>query len=116
LSYIQFVNALHSKKTKEKYTEFLNTFLTYADIGCDEILQMEPKQVQSLLIQYIIDMRDRMKLAPNSMKVRLAAVKTFFQLNDLTGINWFKVKKYTGEFYRIAEDRPYKRGRDQKNV
>jgi hypothetical protein len=68
-----------------------------------------PKQVQSLLIQYIIDMRDKMKLAPNSMKVRLASIKTFFQLNDFDRINWFKVKKYTGEFYRIAEDRPYKR-------
>jgi integrase len=109
VSYIQYVNALHSKKTKEKYTEFLNAFLTYADIGCDEILQMEPKQLQSLLIQYIIDMRDKVKLAPNSMKVRLAAVKTFFQLNDFDGINWFKVKKYIGEFYRVAEDRPYKR-------
>jgi len=31
-----------------------------------------------------------------------------FQLNDLDGINLFKVKKYTGEFYRIADDRPYK--------
>lgn len=92
MSYIQYVNALHSKKTKEKYTEFLNAFLTYADNGCDEILQMEPKQVQSLLIQYIIDMRDKMKLAPNSMKVRLASIKTFFQLNDFDGINWFKVK------------------------
>jgi integrase len=109
MSYIQYINALHSKKTKEKYTEFLNAFLTYADIGCDEILQMEPKQVQPLLIQYVIDMRDKMKLAPNSMKVRLASIKTFFQLNDFDGINWFKVKKYTGEFYMIADDRPYKR-------
>lgn len=24
------------KKTKEKYIEFLNAFLTYADVGCDE--------------------------------------------------------------------------------
>jgi hypothetical protein len=48
-----------------------------------------------------------MKLAPNSMKVRLASIKTFFQLNDFDEINWFKVKKYTGEFHRIAEVRPY---------
>lgn len=48
---------------------------------------MEPKQVQALLIQYIVDMRDKMKLAPNSMKVRLAAVKTFLQLNDFEGVN-----------------------------
>jgi hypothetical protein len=35
-SYIQYVNGLHSRKTKEKYIEFLNALLTYADIGCDE--------------------------------------------------------------------------------
>lgn len=45
---------------------------------------MVPKQVQALIIQYIVDMR--VKLAPNSMKVRLAAVKTFLQLNDFEGV------------------------------
>jgi hypothetical protein len=108
MSYIQFVNALQSKKTKEKYTKFLMPSL-YTPISGAMRYCKSPKQVQSLLIQYIIDMRDKMKLAPNSMKVRLASIKTFFQLNDFDGINWFKVKKYTGEFYRIAEDRPYKR-------
>jgi hypothetical protein len=34
-----------------------------------------------------VDMRNKMKLAPNSMKVRLAAVKTFLQLNDFEGVN-----------------------------
>lgn len=42
------------------------------------------------------------------MKGRIAAVKTFFLLNDFEGINLgFKVKKYIGEFY--PEDRPHTR-------
>ena len=54
-------------------------------------------------------MNDNRRLAPNSMKGRIAAVKTFFLLNDFEGINLgFKVKKYIGEFYR-AEDRPHTR-------
>lgn len=48
---------------------------------------MVPKQLQALIIQYIVDMRDKMKLAPNSMKVRLAAVKRFIQLDDFEGVN-----------------------------
>jgi L-rhamnose mutarotase len=40
MSYIQFVNALQSKKTKEKYTKFLNAFLIHANIGWDEVLQI----------------------------------------------------------------------------
>jgi integrase len=54
-------------------------------------------------------MKDNRRLAPNSMKGRIAAVKTFFLLNDFEGIIWFKVKKYIGEFYRVAEVRPYTR-------
>ncbi len=55
-------------------------------------------------------MNDNRRLAPNSMKGRIAAVKTFFLLNDFEGINLgFKVKKYIGEFYRVAENRPHTR-------
>jgi hypothetical protein len=42
-------------------------------------------------------MKDKEKLAPASMKVRLAAVKTFCKISDFEGINWKKVKRYIGE-------------------
>lgn len=30
-------------------------------------------------------------------------------INDFGGINWIKVKKFVGEFYKVADDRPYTR-------
>jgi integrase len=115
-SYVQYVNALHSQKTKEHYTIALIDFLKYAKMGADQLLELEPKKLQAILISYIVDMKDNRKLSPNTMKGRVAALKTFFQLNDFEGINWFKVKKYIGEFYRKAEDRPYTRDEIKKLV
>lgn len=54
-------------------------------------------------------MRDNRKLSPNSISCRVSALQTFFQMNDVESINWYKVKKYKGEFYTVAEDRPYTR-------
>jgi hypothetical protein len=30
-------------------------------------------------------------------------------MNDIENINWPKIKKFKGEFYTVAEDRPYSR-------
>lgn len=70
---------------------------------------MNLKKLQALLIAYVVDVKDKEKLAPASMKVRLAAVKSFCKISDFEGINWKKVKRYIGESYRKAEDRPYTR-------
>jgi integrase len=43
------------------------------------------------------------------MKAKVAAVKTFFEMNDVMEINWRRIRKYIGEFYLISEDRPYTR-------
>jgi len=109
-SYVQFINALSSNRTKESYTFFLDSFLRFAKLGCDQLLELEPRKVQGILISYIIDMKEKQKQSPNSMKSKVAAVKTFFEMNDYMEINWRKARRYIGEFYRIAEDRPYRRG------
>ena len=76
---------------------------------CDKLLELEPKQIQQKIINYVIDMRDNRKLSPNSISCRVSALQTFFQMNDVENINWYKIKKYKGEFYTVAEDRPYTR-------
>jgi integrase len=108
-AFVQFISSLHSKATKIKYTESLLDLLKYANQTCDQILKIPPKQLQALLIQYIIDMRDNRKLAPNSIRQRVSALQTFFQISDVEGINWKKVKRFIGEFFKVAEDRPYSR-------
>jgi integrase len=54
-------------------------------------------------------MRDNRKLSPNSISSYISAIQTFLVINDFGGINWTKVKKFVGEFYKVADDRPYTR-------
>lgn len=106
-AYIQFVNSLRSKETKLHYTNWLNDFLKYlGDISCDKVLELEAKQLQQKIIDYIINLKDNRRLSPSSIRSHISAVQTFLLINDFEGINWIKVKKFMGEFYKTADDRP----------
>jgi site-specific recombinase XerD len=111
-AYKQFVNSLRAKQTKITYTEWLNDFLRYVDVpDCGKLLTGEytAKQIQSKIIEYVIDMKDNRGLSPNSIRNRISAIQHFFEINDYEGINWKKVKKFKGEFYTMVDDRPYTR-------
>ena len=108
-AYIQFMNSLRSKDTKIHYTNWLNDFLQYLNISCDRVLDFDANQLQQIIIKYVIDMRDNRKLSPNSIRSHISAIQTFLVINDFGGINWTKVKKFVGEFYKVADDRPYTR-------
>lgn len=108
-AYIQFINSLRSKDTKIHYTNWLNDFLKYLNISCDRILDFDSNQLQQKIINYVIDMRDTRKLSPSSIRSHISAIQTFLVINDFEGINWTKVKKFVGEFYKVADDRPYTR-------
>lgn len=108
-AYLQFINSLRSKETKKVYTLCLNDFLKYLDTTCEELIEQEPKPIQQKIINYVVDMRDNRKLSPNTISCRVSALQTFFQINDIEGINWSKIKKFKGEFYTVVEDRPYTR-------
>jgi integrase len=108
-SFTQFINSLRSAETSRIYIEWLHDFLKYLNLSCDQILQLEPKELQEKIIGYIVDMRDNRNLSPNSIRSRSSALQTFLDINDYTGINWIKIRRFKGEFYTVVEDRPYTR-------
>ena len=108
-AYFQFVNSLRSKETKIHYTNWFADFLNYLNISCDKVLELNSNQLQQEIINYTIDMRDNRKLSPSSIRSHISAIQTFLIINDFGGINWIKVKKFVGEFYKVADDRPYTR-------
>jgi integrase len=108
-AYFQFVNSLRSKETKIHYTNWLADFLNYLNLSCDKVLELDSNQLQQEIINYTIDMGDNRKLSPSSIRSHISAIQTFLIINDFGGINWIKVKKFAGEFYKVADDRPYTR-------
>jgi integrase len=65
----------------------------------------DPKAVEEILIKYIISLRDR-QLAYASIKVRLAAITAFLELNDVT-VNNKKLKRFIGEHKKTVKDQAY---------
>jgi integrase len=73
------------------------------------VLDFDSSQLHQEIIKYAIDIRDNRKLSPNSIGSHVSAIQTFLIINDFGEINWTKVKKFVGEFYKVTDDRPYTR-------
>ena len=59
------------------------------------------------LISYLIDLRRNQKLSHASLSIRLAALRKFYEMNDVV-LNWKKVSNYLGENIKVFKDRQAK--------
>jgi hypothetical protein len=67
--------------------------------------------IQSQLIEYVIYMKEELKLSRNTIYSRLSAVEKFYETNDIE-LRWKKIKSYVGHGgkKRSKKDRPYTHG------
>jgi integrase len=79
------------------------------------LIQEQPKQIESLIRDYIVYMRQDRKFSPATISVRIAAISHFFDMNDVI-LNWKKIKKYKGKMRSVIEDRPYLREQIKKLI
>ena len=109
-AYETFMESVTNKHTRENYAKCLRDFRKYAGVseGCDELLGMEPKAVEDLLVAYIHQL-ERRGLASSSVRLRIAAIKTFFVENRAENRINFKwiTKRITKNKGRI-KDRDYR--------
>ena len=68
------------------------------------------KGMQDKIIEFVMYLRNERKVSPAKIRVHVAAIKHFFEINDFLGINWKKFSMFMGEFYSVVDDRPYTRG------
>jgi integrase len=66
----------------------------------------EPLMIQSRIIDYIIYCRDVKRLAPGTIHTDAAAIKHFYNMNDIE-LKWKKIHSFEGEYYRVIDDRGY---------
>jgi site-specific recombinase XerD len=108
-SYRNFIQTVHSPFTWIAYKNSLSLYLRYLNISdCETLLQQDPKLIQSQLIEYVIYMKEELKLSRNSIYSRLSAVEKFYETNDIE-LRWKKIKSYIGHGgkKRSKKDRPY---------
>jgi integrase len=110
----RFLYSIKSKETQAKYIQNLNYFQQWNnDRKIEDLLLLNHKTLEELLIQYIIYMRQK-NLSHGTINVRVAPIVSFLLINDVL-INTRKLRKFTGENVKTVKDEAYTR-QDLQNM
>ena len=90
--YQNFINTLNSEYTQRSYKRALKDFLSFMNIedyDSSKLLSYEIKTIETFIRDYILDMRMRRNLSPSTIDCNCAAIKHFFDINDVD-LRWSK--------------------------
>lgn len=111
LSFRQFIDTCKSPATRRMYVNALHYFMDYLGLSTstrdyDKLLKKDVKLIQLDISDFISHLRKKGNAAA-SVSLYIAAINKFYTMNDVTTLNWKKVKSFMGEHEKVAEDRPY---------
>ena len=77
-SYRNFIETLHSPYTRISYRNSLQLYLRHRNINgsCEELLQGEPKLIESQIIDYVIHLREELNLSSSTINNRVERSKS----------------------------------------
>ena len=109
VAYRCFVDTCRSPATRDIYVRALTFFMSYLELpprAYNKLLDKDPKIIQTDICDFITHLRRR-GIASASISTYVSAIARFYVINDLTTLNWKKIKSFMGEHEKAAEDRPY---------
>jgi site-specific recombinase XerD len=111
LAYRNFVDTCKTPSTRGFYIHVLNYFMSYLHLpseGYDRLLNDggDVKTTQMNICDYVTYLRNNGK-SHQTVAAYLAAIRHFYDMNDVVSINWKKVHSFMGEHEKTVEDRPY---------
>jgi site-specific recombinase XerD len=104
-----FVDTCRSPATRDIYIRALSFFMSYLKLPSgtyDKLLDKDPKLIQMDICDFITHLRRRGNSSA-TVATYTAALNRFYVINDVTTLNWKKIKSYFAEHEKNAEDRPY---------
>jgi hypothetical protein len=108
LSYDKFINAIKSPATRKLYRNSLIRYCKFLKISkVDDLMQYAdtPRIIEDQIRGYIMSLREQ-GIAYSTMKVLVAPIFTFYDLNDVM-LKSKKVLRYLPEFKRVVKDKAY---------
>ena len=94
--------------TKNAYTKALRLYMKFKGLtDCEQLLEGEPKLIQSNIIEWLIHLKEVQNLSSASISLYCTALRHFYDMNDITGLNWKKISSFIGENIKTVKDRPY---------
>ena len=102
--------SVKSEVTRKSYRRELRVFLEFTKLeDYDKLVNLEPKQFQILLENYIMHLKRRFEkgdLRARSFIPPIAALESFCVQNDIV-LNFKKVKKWIPKFEKLTGEKPY---------
>lgn len=113
-AYINFIESIDSKYTKQVYRLTLGYFMKFIKIqNYDDIIKIDAATLESYIRDFIIYLKEERRLAPASIHLYIAALAHFCDMNDVI-IRWKKLKKFKPKSRRQQDDKPYTREQIQQ--
>jgi integrase len=115
-AYRYFVDTCRSAATRKAYVKALSFFMDYLKIpsgSYDRLLDKDPKVIQMDICDFITYLRRRGNSSA-TVSTYVGGIAKFYVINDVTTLNWKKIKSFMGEHEKVAEDRPYTHSEVQK--
>ena len=95
-SYHNFINSINSYPTKRAYHLVLERFLSSHNFSIertDEFLNLPVKEIESMIINEIINMQQKRKLSVSTPQIMTAAIQHLCSMNDVI-LNWNKIRRF----------------------
>jgi len=106
-SLVIFNSALKTKATELLYMKFVTKFKDHFVIkSFDDILTIDVKKLQEMLENYIM-YQNQQGHSLSYVSGELSALKLFFAMNDVLGLNWIKLNKMKPDRKKATGGRPY---------
>jgi site-specific recombinase XerD len=107
-AYHNFVKYVTNPYTRVNYISRLKVFLKYCQTdNADELLfNGDIKLVQTRVSDFLIHAQSQ-GLSSSTITGYLTTIRFFYEMNDVTSLNWKKIARIMKPFRREANDRPY---------
>ena len=100
-----FLYSIKSKETQKLYLILINYFEKWHNRKIEDLLNLNSKTIEEIIIQYIIYMRNS-DFSSSYINNRLAAITAFLSLNDVS-LNRKKLNRFVGEQKKTVKDEAY---------
>ena len=106
-----FRTALGSSYTKDHYERFLRKFLDFVELDADSFVakaKSDPKWTERKIVEYFLLINERVQkgeIRQNSVRNFSKPLRLFTDMNDLTFINWRKLRRILPSREVPAQDR-----------
>ena len=107
-AYHNFVKHISNPITLINYVSRFKKFVDYCQItNIDDLLYNgDTKKIQTMISDFLIHIQGQ-GFSSATVAHHRTTVKFFYEMNDITGLNWKKIARVMKPFRKKANDRPY---------